>query len=172
MRALLRSLQPDRFQDVIALVALYRPGPMSNNWHNAYADRKNKREEVDYPHPATESVLADTYGLMIYQDQVMEIAREMAGYSMGDADTLRKAMGKKIPAIMRMERERFVAGVVAAGNSETFGAELFASIEGFAGYGFNKSHSTAYGLVAYQTALPQSPPSGRVHGCAADVGDA
>ena len=109
---------------------------------------------------------------MIYQDQVMEIAREMAGYSMGDADTLRKAMGKKIPAIMRMERERFVAGVVAAGNSETFGAELFDSIEGFAGYGFNKSHSTAYGLVAYQIGLPQSPPSGRVHGCAADVGDA
>lgn len=152
MRTLLRSVAADRFEDVIALVALYRPGPMSNNWHNAYADRKNKREEVDYPHPATESVLKETYGLMIYQDQVMEIAREIAGYSMADADILRKAMGKKIPAIMREERERFVAGVVAAGNGEAFGGELFDSIEGFAGYGFNKSHSAAYGLIAFQTA--------------------
>ncbi len=152
MRALLRSLQPDRFEDVIALVALYRPGPMSNNWHNAYADRKNGRQDIDYPHPATESVLKDTYGLMIYQDQVMEIAREMAGYSMADADSLRKAMGKKIPAIMRKEREKFVDGVSALGNTPEFGAELFDSIEGFAGYGFNKAHSAAYGLVAYQTA--------------------
>ena len=152
MRALIRSLRPDRFEDVIALVALYRPGPMSNNWHNAYAERKNKRQEVDYPHPATESVLSDTFGLMIYQEQVMEIAREMAGYSMADADSLRKAMGKKIPAIMRTEREKFVNGVIEAGNGEQFGGELFDSIEGFAGYGFNKSHSAAYGLVAYQTA--------------------
>ena len=152
MRALIRSLRPDRFEDVIALVALYRPGPMSNNWHTAYAERKNKRQEVDYPHPATESVLSDTFGLMIYQEQVMEIAREMAGYSMADADSLRKAMGKKIPAIMRTEREKFVNGVIEAGNGEQFGGELFDSIEGFAGYGFNKSHSAAYGLVAYQTA--------------------
>jgi len=152
MRALIRSLQPDSFEDVIALVALYRPGPMSNNWHNAYADRKNSREAVDYPHPATEAALSDTFGLMIYQEQVMEIARQMAGYSMADADSLRKAMGKKIPAIMKTEREKFVAGAVAAGHEEAFGAELFDSIEGFAGYGFNKSHSACYGLVAYQTA--------------------
>ncbi len=152
MRALIRSLQPDSFEDVIALVALYRPGPMSNNWHNAYADRKNGRQAVDYPHPATEEVLKDTYGLMIYQEQVMEIARQLAGYSMADADSLRKAMGKKIPAIMRKERDKFVAGAVAQGHDEKFGAELFDSIEGFAGYGFNKSHSACYGLVAYQTA--------------------
>jgi len=152
MRALIRSLQPDSFKDVIALVALYRPGPMSNNWHNAYADRKNGRQEVDYPHPATESVLSDTFGLMIYQEQVMEIAREMAGYSMADADALRKAMGKKIPAIMRKERAKCVAGAVASGHSEGFGGALFDTIEGFAGYGFNKSHSAAYGLIAYQTA--------------------
>ena len=152
MRALLRSLQADQFQDVIALVALYRPGPMSNNWHNAYADRKNGRQAVDYPHPAMESVLKDTYGLMIYQDQVVEMAREIAGYTMADADNLRKAMGKKIPSIMRKERKAFVSGVVASGNTAEFGGELFDSIEGFAGYGFNKAHSAAYGLVAYQTA--------------------
>ena len=152
MRSLIRSLQPDRFEDMIALVALYRPGPMSNDWHNAYADRKNRRSKVDYPHPATESVLSETYGLMIYQEQVMQIARDIAGYSMADADALRKAMGKKIPAIMAKERDKFVNGVVDGGNTPAFGAELFDSIEGFAGYGFNKSHSAAYGLLAYQTA--------------------
>ena len=152
MRSLIRSLQPDGFEDMIALVALYRPGPMSNDWHNAYADRKNKRKPVDYPHPATESVLSETYGLMIYQEQVMQIARDIAGYSMADADALRKAMGKKIPQIMAKERDKFVSGVVANGNGARFGRELFDSIEGFAGYGFNKSHSAAYGLLAYQTA--------------------
>ena len=152
MRGLIRSLKPDRFEDMIALVALYRPGPMSNGWHTAYADRKNRREEVEYPHPATEAVLRETYGLMIYQEQVMQIARDIAGYSMADADALRKAMGKKIPAIMRKERDKFVSGVVAKGNQARFGTELFESIEGFAGYGFNKSHSAAYGLIAYQTA--------------------
>ena len=152
MRSLIRSLRPDRFEDMIALVALYRPGPMSNNWHNAYADRKNGREEVDYPHPATEVVLGETYGLMIYQEQVMQIARDIAGYTMADADALRKAMGKKIPEIMSKERHKFVSGVVTSGNGADFGMELFESIEGFAGYGFNKSHSAAYGLLAYQTA--------------------
>ncbi|MCY4370099.1 MAG: DNA polymerase III subunit alpha [bacterium] len=152
MRALIRSLKPDRFEDMVALVALYRPGPMSNDWHNAYADRKNQRKKVEYPHPATEGVLRETYGLMIYQEQVMQIARDIAGYSMADADALRKAMGKKIPEIMRKERDKFVSGVVTNGNEARFGTELFESIEGFAGYGFNKSHSAAYGLIAYQTA--------------------
>ncbi len=152
MRSLIRSLQPDRFEDMIALVALYRPGPMSNNWHNAYADRKNGRKAVDYPHPATKGVLGETYGLMIYQEQVMQIARDIAGYTMADADALRKAMGKKIPQIMAKERDKFVSGVVEGGNGAQFGRELFESIEGFAGYGFNKSHSAAYGLLAYQTA--------------------
>lgn len=152
MRSLIRSLKPDRFEDLIALVALYRPGPMANDWHNAYADRKNGRKKVEYPHPATEEVLRETYGLMIYQEQVMQIARDIAGYSMADADALRKAMGKKIPEIMRKERHKFVNGVVANGNEVEFGEELFESIEGFAGYGFNKSHSAAYGLIAYQTA--------------------
>ncbi len=152
MRALIRSLQPDRFEDIIALVALYRPGPMSNDWHNAYAERKNGRRRVEYPHPATEDALRDTYGLMIYQEQVMEIARQIAGYSMADADALRKAMGKKIPAIMKAEREKFVNGAQSQGHSSELGGSLFDSIEGFAGYGFNKSHSAAYGLLAYQTA--------------------
>ena len=152
MRSLIRSLKPDKFEDLIALVALYRPGPMSNDWHHAYADRKNGRKQVEYPHPATKSVLRETYGLMIYQEQVMQIARDIAGYTMADADTLRKAMGKKIPEIMRKERAKFVSGVVANGNPERFGRELFGSIEGFAGYGFNKSHSAAYALIAYQTA--------------------
>ena len=152
MRVLIRSLQPDRFEDVIALVALYRPGPMSNDWHNAYADRKNRRRPVEYPHPAAEEALRDTYGLMIYQEQVMEIARQIAGYSMADADSLRKAMGKKIPSIMKAEREKFIAGAQAQGHPPQLGGSLFDSIEGFAGYGFNKSHSAAYGLLAYQTA--------------------
>ena len=152
MRSLIRSLQPDCFGDLIALVALYRPGPMSNGWHNAYADRKNGRKAVEYPHPATEAALRETYGLMIYQEQVMQIARDIAGYTMADADALRKAMGKKIPQIMRKERSKFISGVEANGNGAQFGKELFDSIEGFAGYGFNKSHSAAYGLLAYQTA--------------------
>ncbi|MCY3579238.1 MAG: DNA polymerase III subunit alpha [bacterium] len=152
MRTLIRSLRPDRFEDLIALVALYRPGPMSNDWHNAYAHRKNGRSPIDFPHPATQEVLGETYGLMIYQEQVMQIARDIAGYSMADADSLRKAMGKKIPDIMAKERDKFVNGVVAGGNEESFGGALFDSIEGFAGYGFNKSHSAAYGLLAYQTA--------------------
>ena len=152
MRSLIQRLQPDGFGDLIALVALYRPGPMSNDWHNAYADRKNGRKPVDYPHPATEAALQETYGLMIYQEQVMQIARDIAGYSMADADKLRKAMGKKIPEIMRQERHKFISGVAANGNGARFGRELFRSIEGFAGYGFNKSHSAAYALIAYQTA--------------------
>ena len=152
MRSLMRSLQPDCLDDLIALVALYRPGPMSNNWHIAYANRKNKREKVMYPHPATEGILDDTYGLMIYQEQVMQIARDVAGYSMSDADSLRKAMGKKVSSIMSKERKRFIDGAAANGLDRDLGKSLFNSIEGFSGYGFNKSHSAAYGLLAYQTA--------------------
>ena len=152
MRGLMRRLQPDSIDDLIALVALYRPGPMANNWHIEYADRKNNRKEVNFPHPATEKALASTYGLMIYQEQVMQIARDIAGYSMGDADSLRKAMGKKIPEIMEQERTKFVEGAISNGYDRKFGESLFGSVEGFAGYGFNKSHSAAYGLLAYQTA--------------------
>ena len=152
MRALIRSLKPDSFDDVVALVALYRPGPMGANMHNLYADRKNARAEVEELHPTLTDKLADTYQIMVYQEQVMTVAQEMAGYSMADADELRRAMGKKIKSVMQAEEEKFVAGCVDQGHTEQTGRDLFRLIEHFAGYGFNKSHSAGYGLVAYQTA--------------------
>ena len=152
MRALVRSLAPSKFQDVAALVALYRPGPMSVNMHNDYADIKNGRKEVQYFHPDAEEVLADTYGLMIYQESVMRVAQKFAGYSLAEADNLRKACGKKIREMMAKERAGFVAGVEATGYGEALGTELFDIIEKFADYAFNKSHSYGYGLIAYQTA--------------------
>ncbi|MFQ5966160.1 MAG: DNA polymerase III subunit alpha [Acidimicrobiia bacterium] len=152
MRALLRNLRPDRLEEIIALNALYRPGPLGAGMHTKFTDRKWAREAVDYPHPALEPVLAETYGIMVYQEQVMQVAEIMAGYSMAEADTLRKAMGKKIPAVMTKQKEKFVSGGIAQGHPESLGRELFDQIAHFAGYGFNKSHSAAYGLVAYQTA--------------------
>ena len=152
MRALIRSLRPDRFEDVIALVALYRPGPMGANMHNLYADRKNGRVKVEELHPALTEKLADTYQIMVYQEQVMMVAQEMAGYSMADADILRAAMGKKIKSVMEDEEAKFVRGCVEQGHSEETGREMFRLIEHFAGYGFNRSHAAGYGLVAYQTA--------------------
>ncbi len=152
MRSLIRSLKPDSFNDVIALVALYRPGPMGANMHNLYADRKNGRAPIEELHPALTDKLADTYQIMVYQEQVMSVAQEMAGYSMVDADNLRRAMGKKIKSVMKAEEEKFVAGCVSQGHPEEVGREIFGLIEHFSGYGFNKSHSTGYGLVAYQTA--------------------
>jgi DNA polymerase-3 subunit alpha len=152
MRSLIRSLEPESFDDIIAVNALFRPGPMGQNMHYEYADRKNGRKTVDYPHPATVPFLESTYGIIVYQEQVMQVARELAGYSMAEADTLRKAMGKKVKAIMDKEREKFVAGCAAQGHDERLGKELWDAVEPFAGYGFNKSHSAAYGYVAYQTA--------------------
>ena len=152
MRALIRSLKPDSFEDVIALVALYRPGPMGANMHNLYADRKNGRADVEELHPAVTEQLADTYQIMVYQEQVMLVAQAMAGYSMADADELRRAMGKKIKSVMQAEEAKFVAGCVSQGNPEETGREMFKLIEHFAGYGFNRSHAAGYGLVAYQTA--------------------
>jgi DNA polymerase-3 subunit alpha len=152
MRALIRSLRPDSFEDVIGLVALFRPGPMGANMHNLYADRKNGRAPVEELHPAVTEKLADTYQIMVYQEQVMMVAQELAGYSMADADNLRRAMGKKIKSVMAAEEEKFVAGCVAQGHSEQTGREMFNLIGHFAGYGFNRSHAAGYGLVAYQTA--------------------
>ena len=153
MRSLIRSLKPDSFNDVIALVALYRPGPMGANMHNLYADRKNGRAPIEALHPALADKLADTYQIMVYQEQVMSVAQEMAGYSMIEADNLRRAMGKKIKSVMKAEEEKFVAGCVAHGYEEKVGREIFGLIDHFSGYGFNRSHSAAYGLVAYQTAF-------------------
>src|SRR3990172_6333424 len=152
MRSLIRSLKPDSFNDVIASVALYRPGPMGANMHNLYADRKNGRAEIEQLHPALTDKLADTYQIMVYQEQVMTVAQEMAGYSMVEADDLRRAMGKKIKKEMVAQEQRFVQGCMSQGHTQEVGKEIFGLIEHFAGYGFNRSHSAAYGLVAYQTA--------------------
>ncbi|HMD46610.1 MAG TPA: DNA polymerase III subunit alpha [Acidimicrobiales bacterium] len=152
MRALMRSLAPTSFDDVAALVALYRPGPMAANMHNDYADRKNGRKPVSYLHPDLEPILRDTQGLMIYQESVMRVAQKFAGYTLEEADNLRKACGKKIRALIAAEREKFVAGCVTQGYVEELGTQLFDIIEPFADYAFNKSHSYGYGLVAYQTA--------------------
>ena len=152
MRSLIRSLQPDSFEDVIALVALYRPGPMGANMHTLYADRKSGRKPVEELHPALTEMLDDTYQIMVYQEQVMQVAQRLAGYTMAEADQLRRAMGKKIKALMIAEEEKFVSGCVSQGHTEEVGRDIFGLIEHFAGYGFNRSHSAGYGLVAYQTA--------------------
>jgi len=152
MRALIRSLAPDSFDDVAALVALYRPGPMAANMHNDYADRKNGRKPVEFIHPDAEELLGETYGLMIYQESVMRMAQKFAGYSLAEADSLRKAMGKKIREAMEKERQKFTDGVVANGYENSLAVEMFDIIAQFADYAFNKSHSYGYGYVAYQIA--------------------
>ena len=152
MRALMRSLAPTSFGDVAALVALYRPGPMAANMHYDYADYKNGRKPIEYFHPEAEEMLADTYGLMIYQESVMRVAQKFAGYSLAQADNLRKACGKKKPEVMAKEKAGFVAGCEDTGYGSTLGEFLFAQIEKFADYAFNKSHSFGYGYVSYQTA--------------------
>jgi DNA polymerase III subunit alpha len=150
MRRALVDMRPDRFEDIIALVALYRPGPMANI--PTYCARKHGDEEPEYLHPLLEPILKETFGVIIYQEQVMQIAQVMAGYSLGEADLLRRAMGKKIRAEMEKQRERFVAGAtenaVPRGQAET----IFELLAKFADYGFNKSHAAAYALVSYHTA--------------------
>jgi DNA polymerase III subunit alpha len=152
MRSLIRILAPDRFEDLMALVALYRPGPLNAGMHTEYAERKHRRKPVVYPHASLEEILADTYGIIVYQEQVMQIAVRMAGYSMGQADLLRKAMGKKIREELVPHRNTFVSGAVERGYSERLAQEIFDLIVPFADYGFNASHACAYAYVAYQTA--------------------
>jgi len=152
MRALLRSMAPTTFDDVGALIALYRPGPMSANMHYDYADRKNNRQPVSFFHPDAEQLLGDTYGLMIYQESVMRVAQKFAGYTLAEADSLRKAMGKKSREVMAKERSSFESGCEKNGYGQKLGEELFDVIAKFADYAFNKSHSYGYGLVTYQTA--------------------
>ncbi len=152
MRQLLKAMAPNSFDDVGALIALYRPGPMSANMHYDYADRKNGRKAVEYFHPDAEAVLDDTYGLMIYQESVMRVAQKFAGYSLAEADSLRKAMGKKSREVMAQARETFESGCADVGYDRALGKHLFDVIEKFADYAFNKSHSYGYGLVTYQTA--------------------
>jgi DNA polymerase-3 subunit alpha len=152
MRQTLRALAPTSFDDVAALVALYRPGPMAANMHRDYPELKNGRKELTYLHPDIEPILKDTYGLMLYQESVMRVAQKFAGYSLEEADNLRKACGKKIRKLIAAEREKFIAGCITEGYDEELGTQLFDIIEPFADYAFNKSHSYGYGLVAYQTA--------------------
>ncbi len=152
MRSLMRSLQPSCFDDVAALVALYRPGPMEANMHNDFADRKNGRKPIELLHPDAESILGDTYGLMIYQESMMRVAQKFAGYSLADADNLRKACGKKIREVMAQEKAKFIDGVAATGYGDELGEKWWAIIEPFADYAFNKSHSYGYGYIAYQIA--------------------
>jgi DNA polymerase-3 subunit alpha len=150
MRDVLRNLRPDTFEDIIALVALYRPGPMDNI--PRYIACKHGREKPDYLHPSLEGLLKETFGVMIYQEQVMQIAQELSGYSLGGADILRRAMGKKIKSEMEAERAKFVDGAVERGVDKRQAGHIFEQVEKFAGYGFNKSHAAAYALIAYQTA--------------------
>src|SRR5213078_1718410 len=150
MRDAIRKLKPDRFEDIIAMVALYRPGPMDNI--PSFINRKHGKEEPDYLYPTLEPILKETYGIMIYQEQVMQIAQVLAGYSLGGADLLRRAMGKKIREEMEAQRKTFVEGAVARGVAPGKAEQIFDQMAKFAGYGFNKSHAAAYALVAYQTA--------------------
>jgi DNA polymerase-3 subunit alpha len=150
MKDMLKQALPDCFEDIIALVALYRPGPM--DLIPDFCRRKHGKQRVDYPHPAVEPILKETYGIMVYQEQVMQIAQVVGGYSLGGADLLRRAMGKKKKEEMDAQRAVFVQGAVKNGTPERQAAELFDLMEKFASYGFNKSHAAAYALVAYQTA--------------------
>ncbi len=150
MKDMLRQAKPDCFEDIIALVALYRPGPM--DLIPDFCRRKHGQQRVDYPHPATEAVLKETYGIMVYQEQVMQIAQVVAGYSLGGADLLRRAMGKKKKEEMDAQRSIFVEGAVKNGTPAKQAEEVFDLMEKFASYGFNKSHAAAYALVAYHTA--------------------
>jgi len=152
MKDLIRRLQPDSFEDIIALVALFRPGPLQSGMVDDFIDRKHGRARVEYPHPALEAILQPTYGVILYQEQVMQIAQVLAGYSLGEADLLRRAMGKKKPEEMEKQRAVFTEGAVANQVKESTATYIFDLMEKFAGYGFNKSHSAAYALVSYQTA--------------------
>lgn len=152
MTALVRRLRPDCFEDMIALVALYRPGPLESGMVDTYVKCKHGEDTVHYLHPKLEPYMKDTYGVILYQEQVMQSAQALAGYTLGEADLLRRAMGKKKKEVMEKERVKFVDGAVKNGVDASNAGNIFDIIEKFAGYGFNKSHSAAYGLIAYWTA--------------------
>ncbi len=152
MKELVKRLQPDTFEDIVALVALFRPGPLQSGMVDDFVNRKHGRAKVDYPHPDLEPILKPTYGVIVYQEQVMQIAQVLAGYSLGSADMLRRAMGKKKAEEMAQQRQFFLEGAQSRGIDEKTAGPIFDLMEKFAEYGFNKSHSAAYALVAYQTA--------------------
>lgn len=145
-------LRPNRFDDLVAILALYRPGPLDAGMVDHYINRKHGKEPVAYLHPRMETILADTYGIILYQEQIMQLARELAGFSLGEADLLRRAMGKKVPEEMAKQRDRFMSGAAAQGVDHRIASEIFDQMETFARYGFNRSHSAAYAMIAFQTA--------------------
>src|SRR5262249_17646872 len=151
MRELLRRAKPSRFDDLIALNALYRPGPLKSGMVDDWVERKQGKREVKYELPQLEAILSDSYGVIAYQEHVLRIAQAVAGFTLGQADVLRKAMGKKDPKVMAKQRKSFLEGARAKGISEKKATKLFEQIEHFAGYGFNKAHATAYALLAYRT---------------------
>lgn len=150
MKRYLRQLKPTTFEDVIAMVALYRPGPME--WIPDFIARKHGRKKIEYIHPKLESILKNTYGVAVYQEQVMQISQALAGFSLSEADILRKAVGKKIPELIQQEKIKFIDGCVGNGIDRRIAEKVFAFIEPFAGYGFNRSHAACYALIGYQTA--------------------
>ena len=150
MGSVLRQLQPDRFEEIIAVVALFRPGPMDNI--PSFCNRKHGREEINYIHKMLENVLKETYGIIVYQEQVMQIAQVLSNYSLGEADLLRRAMGKKIQKEMDMQKSRFIEGAIQNNIDKKEASKIFDLVDKFAGYGFNKSHAAAYALISYQTA--------------------
>ena len=149
---LVKNLKPDRFNHLVDMVALYRPGPLQSGMADDFVDRRHGRKRVDYILPQLKEILGDTYGVIVYQEQVMEIAKSLAGFTLGEADLLRKAMGKKNDELMRQQKSRFLEGAKANGIPEAKASEIFDLMRQFGGYGFNKSHSAAYALLAYQTA--------------------
>ena len=149
---LVMDLKPEHFEDLIPLVALYRPGPLGSGMVEDFIDRRHGKKEVTYLHPILEPILKDTFGVILYQEQVMQIASAMGGFSLGQADLMRRAMGKKKESVLKAQRESFVAGAIGNGISENIANEVFDLLVYFAGYGFNKSHSAAYAYIAYQTA--------------------
>ncbi|HEY5284047.1 MAG TPA: DNA polymerase III subunit alpha, partial [Polyangia bacterium] len=151
-RDLLKKLKPDCFEDIVAAGALYRPGPIEGGMVDDFVERKHGRKQVEYPHPSLENILRDTYGVIVYQEQVMQISSALAGYSLGQADLLRRAMGKKKAEVMAKEKATFMAGAEVKQVDAKIAEGVFDLMEKFAGYGFNRSHSAAYGLLTYQTA--------------------
>jgi DNA polymerase-3 subunit alpha len=150
MKRYIKDLKPTTFEDIIAMVALYRPGPMQ--FIESFIARKNGKEKISYAHPLLENALKNTYGIPVYQEQVMQVSKDMAGFTGGQADTLRKAMGKKIAKLMKEMRKKFIAGSVGNGVQESIAEQIFNQFEEFAAYGFNKSHAACYAMIAYQTA--------------------
>jgi DNA polymerase-3 subunit alpha len=150
MKRYLKMLKPTVLEDVIAMVALYRPGPM--DWIPDFIARKHGEKEIKYLHPELEPILKKTYGVVVYQEQVMQIAQKVAGFSLGEADILRKAMGKKVFSLVQKEKQKFIEGCIQKGTTQKVAEKIFSFVEPFAGYGFNRSHAACYGLIGYQTA--------------------